>query len=73
MAAACKPLLASACLALEIGEDLTRRIVAGNARHRAAEMPYPVLLGLENCTWFPDTACLAIIWAAVGSHLGNVG
>jgi hypothetical protein len=50
VAVARKPLLASACLALEVGEDLARRIVAGDARHRAAGMPYPVLLGLENCS-----------------------
>jgi uncharacterized protein YjbJ (UPF0337 family) len=31
------------------------------------------LLWLENGSWFPDTACSAIIRADVGSHLGNVG
>jgi hypothetical protein len=34
--------------------------------------PYPAMLGIENGSWFPDTACSAIIGADGGGHLGNV-
>ena len=40
---------------------------------RAVCLPNLVLFGLESGSWFPETACSAIIAAVFVSHLGNVG
>lgn len=55
----------------EVCPDETKS--ARNRPLHAVSPPYPVPLGQKGGSWFPETACSAIIEADFGSHMGNVG
>ncbi len=42
-----------------------------NPPPHAAGPPYPALLGLENGSWFPNTACSAIVGGAIWGMSGK--